>query len=96
MTQDNTTPPSNDPRREVSDNGGDAADRFSRAAGTMDRAAASVHSNLTSGIQPDMRELRLLMADLRDTVAIAFRRIFWAVIACIVLNVVVLVAILAR
>lgn len=96
MTQNDTPPPSNATPHDASDAARDTADRVDRAVGSMDRAAASVQSNVASGIQPDLRELRLLMGDLRDTVAISFRRIFWAVIACIALNIAVLLVLLAR
>lgn len=96
MNEIKSTSPSTVSRREGVEHTYDAADRVSQAAGTLDRAAASVESNVTSGIQPDVRELRLLTADLRDTVAVAFRRIFWAVIIGIALNIVVLLAVFTR
>ncbi len=96
MTQNHTASDFNPSHQQVSHSVRAAADRVDHAVGTIDRAAASVQSNVSDGIQPDMRELRQLMADLRDTVSIAFRRIFWAVIAGIALNIVVLVVLLTR
>jgi hypothetical protein len=94
-TRADTSDPS-DQERKSTESMSDAAERFGQAAGSVETAAAAVHSNVTSGIQPDVRDLRNLMADLRDTVSIAFRRIFWAVMACVALNAVVLIVVLTR
>jgi hypothetical protein len=83
-------------RRDAPESVGDTADSVGRALGSVETAAAAVQSNVASGIQPDIRDIRGLVADLRDTVSIAFRRIFYLVIACIAVNVVTLVVVLTR
>jgi hypothetical protein len=85
-----------DSKYDIKADSGSSAERVERAATTVETAASAVQSNVTMGIQPDIRDIRGLVVDVRDTVTIAFRRIFWAVIACLALNAVTLIVILSR
>jgi hypothetical protein len=74
----------------------ETADRVDTVTNKLEATAQAVQSNVQSGIQPDIRELRNLMADLRETVSISFRRIFWAIIILGALNLIGLMVLLAR
>jgi hypothetical protein len=63
---------------------------------TADRvhhALAKIETDVVSGIQPEVRELRMLMADVRHLTSLAFKRIFRMVLAILGVNVLTLIVV---
>ena len=52
-------------------------------------------SEIVSRVRPDVRELRMLMADVRHLTSLAFKRIFQMMLAVLVLNVLTLIVVVS-
>ena len=66
-----------------------------RTADIMRHVVNNVESDIISGIQPDVRELRMLVADVRHLTALAFKRIFHVMLAVLAVNALTLIAVLS-
>ncbi len=60
-------------------------------AEVVEQVVGSVESDIISGIQPEVREVRMLIADIRHLTALAFKRIFRIQLALLAINVLTLI-----
>lgn len=56
------------------------------ATDVVQEAASRVETNVAEGIQPDMRELRIYMSELSESINVRLKRMLWAFWAILGMN----------
>ena len=57
------------------------------AVKSVEAAAARVESNVREGVQPDMRHIRLAMSEIDEKTNVRLKRIYWALLVLLVVNI---------
>jgi hypothetical protein len=71
------------------------AEPATRTADIVQNVVSTVEPDIISGLQPDVREIRMLMADVRHLTSLAFKRIFRIMLALLVVNALTLIVVVS-
>ena len=71
------------------------AERASQVAEIAQHVVQNVESDIISGVRPDVRELRMLMGDVRHLTSLAFKRIFQMMLGILGINVLTLIVVIS-
>ena len=61
------------------------------ASDTVQQMANAIETNVSEGIQPDIRELRMWMSDIDEKANVRLKRILWVLCIILILNIFILV-----